>query len=705
MNEKKPLLLFAFISVGIGLLNAQIDDFIMRYEQEYAHSKHQEMGYVPQKSSAFSKEQKQHLHYNFSDLLKNQTNFYLSRDALYSTPIYYQNRKTSPTIAIQNVDFSSSILENNFQLVQAMHPMAFQNINCYQGYSSAQLQFNAAQIALNYNLEPNQKDSTGYQIEGTAGAGNQDFSGFFQFRLHKKKWNYLLHIFGGQTHHYQLGIHSTQTPWLSWQRIANTYNGPMSGSWIMNPDSLSIKERNVFVGIDQLINFKLKHQNELNLYLHMEGRQDANIGSTIQKSNDYLYSYSHTDFLPKILAFIQKKMVSETSPIYTQMQLTLAYQNISNQTNMRYDLQDEELRRHLEENKFSLQLRGFKNINPSHVLFYGAEISATSVKNNFHRTDTFNSFFNTPLTKAFSYLKLEKRQSADISWFFGARGGFENSSFRYLPFVQTYTNVFRPFGEINVSWQRHTCESSNYLINVFLRSKSPQLSEYNPLFQHVFLIPNAHLGNEMELLIESHLYRKFDDKLEIHLSPYFRKSWNTLVLKDNFGNPNEKISYGLREYYTQQYTNYASITEGGATIDLRYNFSKQLLLYQQISLQHVWTSIDPNIFYPTIPIYGNVGLKFKTNKILLASWLHYNVGRTFSHPSSSQYIQYYGRTNGTSIEFPGYIEFNLATLIHLSEKLQLQGNIENILDRYSIDFLSTLPNSGRRMRLQMRFML
>lgn len=703
MTARCFLLLVILILYNVTKLSAQIDDFKMRHEQECAQLKSQELALIPQKAYSFSSEHTKHLHVHFADLLKNQTSFYLAGHSIYNSEIYYQNRRTSPTIAIQNVDFSSSILENNFQLIQTFQPQAFESIQLYQGYSITQLQSNSAQFAVNYAIKPEKRDSFGNRIKAQLGGSNMDYSGFFQYALHKKKWNYLVNIVGGKQYRYALGTNGKDNPWLSWQRIANTFNGFGSGFWSAQSDTMVNTQPNAFLGIDNLVNLKLNPSSELNIYLYIGGRQETNLGRTIQKGANYFYSESNNTLNPTILAFVQKINNSETSPFFNQLNLAAAYQHITNHSTHRYAINDDLYRQNYEENKISLQARAYKNFNARQILFYGGEAATTFIKTDLHTTDLYSSALKDPILKFTSYLKYEWRQSSDISWFAGIKGGAVRTSFRFAPFYSQVHTVFRPYAEFNLSWLRHICESSNYGIHVFLRSKTPALTELAPMTNHVFVKPNPNLKNETELLIESHLYRKFGDKFEIHFSPYFRYSWDAIVLQDHFGNPSERIGFGLNQFYTQVYTNQSRISEGGAQLELRYNFSKNLLVYHQLNAQHVWTRFDASIFYPSLPIFGNLGLKFRWNKLFLHTWLVYNGGRNFSDSSQSQYIQYYAFENQQQKTFPSYISLNLGIHFQLSPRLSTQFNIDNVLDQYGLDFLSTLPNAGRRLRLQLAY--
>jgi hypothetical protein len=454
-----------------------------------------------------------------------------------------------------------------------------------------------------------------------------------------------------------------------------------------------------------MFHLKMASKNELNFYLHIGGSQQENLGRILQKNTTYLLSESSSDWSPNILAFIQKINYSESSPLYTQLNLALTFQHLNHRKTERYDIQDELTRQHYEENKISLQARGYKNLDARRIFFYGAEASILWIKNNFHVTPQHTSFFSQPITQFSAYLRKELRQSADVSWLFGLKGGIENYSFSHAPYIVEKSQQLRPRAEFNLTWMRHICENSNYTINIFARMKQPQIQEVNPLYGNTFLKPNAQLKAEKELIIESHLYRKFDDKLEVHFSPYYRYSWDAILLRDYVDNFSEIITIGLNNYFTQVYDNAKKLSEGGAQLELRYNISKKTLIYQQLNIHHIFSSLDSNLDYQSLPVYGNLGVKYKSKKIFFHAWAHLNTGRNFSSNSASQYIRYYAlQQNGTN-KFPLYYLINLAVDYSLTKQLNLRFHLDNLLDRNYLSYLSTVPGMGRNYRLQVSLSL
>ncbi len=705
MRTYRFFAVFSIFFFQVISYSAQVDDYKIRYEQDYAQLKPQEYSLLPQKGYSFSQETNQQLHQNFSELLKQQTNFYLADHSIFHQDIYYQNRKVSPTLAIHNVDFSSAIAENNLQLLQQLHPSIFKQINAYQGYSASNNSSSAGQIALSTPIIPEKKDSHSLRVKSSLGLGNTNGQGVVQLALHRAKWSYLGSLYAHYQYNYPLGLTGSDVGRISWARLANPFNGAGAGSWALKVDSLNYTKPQVQLGLDNMFRLQMASNNELNFYLHIGGSLQENLGRIIQKNRDYLLSESSSDWSPNILAFIQKINYSESSPLYTQLNLAFTFQHLNHRKTERYDIQDELIRQHYEENKFSLQVRGYKNLDARRIFFYGAEASILWIKNNFHNTPQHTSFFSLPVTQFSAYFRKELRQSADISWLFGLKGGLENYAFSHAPYTVQTSYQVRPRAEFSLTWMRHICENSNYTINVFVRMKQPQMQEVNPLYGNTFLKPNAELKAEKEILIESHLYRKFDDKLEVHFTPYYRYSLDAILLRDYVDYFSERITIGLNNYFTQTFDNASKLSEGGAQLELRYNISKKILVYQQLNMHHIFSSLDTNLDYQSLPFYGNLGLKYKSNKILFHTWAHFNTGRNFSTSQASQYIRYYAsQQNGTN-EFPLYYLINFAVDYSLTKQLNLRFHLDNLLDRNYLSYLSTVPGMGRNYRLQISLTL
>lgn len=679
---------------------AQVDDYRMRHEQSLAQLKPQELALIGQKTYIFSTDYIQQIHRNIRDIVRYQTTIYTLDHSPYSSEWYYQNKKVNPSIWIQNVEFQTDVLAHNTDMISNLPCSGIGAVQLGQGYAPSHYTMQGGQLGLNYTIEPNPQDSADSKLVVGASGSNIDYQFFLQYRLHKSRWNYLAQLYAGQQYATRLGHSGGHPSWLSWNRIARPYNG--NGSWTTPQDSMVNNQKQVYLGTTHIWQYKLANKNEWNIYFHLAGRSENLLGRTIQRGNEYLYSQSELNIAPQIQAFIQKVKYSSQSPFYSQLHIALTYQHIHAERTERLDIQDEPTRRYNEENKIALQLRAYKDINAREVVYYGMEGSSNFLKTNFHNSDSFLHRVDAPIARIHGYWRYERRQSSDISWLFGLKGGIMSSRMKYLPFSEDKQLVIRGSAELNLAWLRHICESSNYGIHLFLRSRAPYLSEFHALHQPITVVPNSNLSNETELLIESHLYRKFDDKLEIQWSPYYRYTWRPIALKDYYGNMNTMFSYGSRSYFIQHYTNTTPISEGGFSLEFKYNFTKKWLAYHHISLQQVWSQMDSTIFYPRLPIYGSLGIKHKTKKIYLHAWMYSNLGSQYSNMHPSQYIRFYAQRSGQQREFPSYFTLHFHMQYALARTISIQLYLDNILDQFALDDLSTMPQLGRRMGLGFR---
>lgn len=262
MRTYRFFAVFSIFFFQVISYSAQVDDYKIRYEQDYAQLKPQEYSLLPQKGYSFSQETNQQLHHNFSELLKQQTNFYLADHSIFHQDIYYQNRKVSPTLAIHNVDFSSAIAENNLQLLQQLHPSIFKQINAYQGYSASNNSSSAGQIALSTPIIPEKKDSHSLRVKSSLGLGNTNGQGVVQLALHRAKWSYLGSLYAHYQYNYPLGLTGSDVGRISWARLANPFNGAGAGSWALKVDSLNYTKPQVQLGLDNMFRLQMASNNE-----------------------------------------------------------------------------------------------------------------------------------------------------------------------------------------------------------------------------------------------------------------------------------------------------------------------------------------------------------------------------------------------------------------------------------------------------------
>jgi hypothetical protein len=516
---------------------SQVDEYKMRHESTAHQFKNQELGTITQRMTIVAKDANTDVSSNsIQDLLKTNSDFYVTDHGNYSYNAYYRNRLITPSTSINNVEFTSGIYSANIQMIGLLDIHSYDKTEILYGGNISKPNIRQGHISLYHssNLELRKNNDSNYasikdslpktsnfnpnlRLRYNTNSLSTHFSKTIQFRRALNTfW-----VYGNYTNRYPIGTSMTKDNWGYLPLVSNIYNGMGTGFWIQNSDSSQYKFQNVFLGLENLFRLKLKDMNELNLFFHLGGAVFQNQGRLTQNNNRYLLSESRTNSAPKIMAYIQHIKRSEEAKLYTQINYALTFQHFENYTDERYDINDEQYNSHYEENKLSFQLNAFKNLNSRNVFYYGATSSVNFIKNNFHYVANFNSFFNKqPILHSNMYYRHEYRPNADISWFYGGNLGIESFSMKTEPYLKGYNDKLYPYGQLNLSWLRHTCESSNYSVNLFLNLNRPQPLDIKPTYSDVYFKPNYNLASEKELLLEGNLYRKFNDRLEVTISPY-----------------------------------------------------------------------------------------------------------------------------------------------------------------------------------------
>lgn len=718
IRSKAFIILFIFTLV-YTISYAQVDEYKMRQESTSHQLKNQELGTITQRATTLSKDGNSDISSNsILDLLRANSDFYVADHGNYSHNAYFRNRLISPALSLNNVEFSSVIYSNNLQILEFMDLRIYDKTELLYGRTIAKPNIQNGHIALFHptlqDSRTNLDSSTISRMDDDSKLGvnlhtrynTNSLSSLIAKTFRLRRGFHSISLYGNYTNRYPIGTYLAKKNWGYLPLVANTYNGAGTGFWIQNSDSSQYRFQNLFLGLENLLHLKLKERNELNMFIHLGGAVFQNQGRLLQNNNQYLFSDSRTNSAPMIMAYVQHTKRSEEAKLYTQINYAMTYQHFENNTADRYDINDEQYNNHYEENKISFQLNAFKNLNPRNVYYYGTSSSANFIKNNFHIEDNFNNFFDKqPILNSNAYFRHEIRPNSDISWFYGGNLGIESFAMKTEPYSKGYNNVISPYGQLNFSWTRHTCESSNYSVNFFFNLNKRSIQDIKPTYGDVFFKPNYTLKSEKELLLEVNVYRKIEDRLEVHVSPYFRTTWDAIRTQDHLNNSNEIIQFQSRTYYMIQSENLPILNESGLQTELKYHLLKSLLIYSTLNYNKTFTPIPDNIVSQNLPLYGAIGFKYRGPILSAQLWSNYNLGEQISASTLSRYVKHYGFNESSKYSFSNSFTLNAFIKTQLNKKIDFGMRLENIMDLNYFNYLSTIHGLGRNFTLQMNFNL
>lgn len=701
-----------YFILNVLLTSAQVDEFKMRQQIISHQLKEQEMGASTQRGTILAKSGDLNLSSTSCiSLLKTYTDLYLTDHGNFVHGAYFRNRVLRSNLSINNVDFSSSILENNLQMLEFQELRNFDKVECLYGNSISK-SFQEAQITLLNSrfLEPNSnKDSTvnpnlktenHFQLQYNSNYLKGGISHYLDFKRIKNQ----LGLFGNYSNRYTIGTSSRKDNWGFLPQVHNGSTNPYAAAWILNSDSSQYKFQNYFLGIQNLTCLDLNHANQLSLFFQVTSASYIDLGKLNQKNGNYLISESNSELKPLILAYLQYIKKSDEAKLYSQFNIAISFLHANLRTDNRYQVLDSRFRQHYDESKMAVQLTAYKNLNPRNVFYYGSQASISSIQSKAPLSENFINQYNGPNVDLKTYFRHEYRPNSDVSFFYGGQLGLSTYSLLTMPYssidqVRTFPNA-----QVNLSWTRHTCESSNYSVNLFIKLKNPSLHDIRPAFSEVYFKPNFDLKAEKEIILESNLYRKLNDRLEIHISPYFRSTWDAILLADNIGDAQETVSYQNSKYFTIQNQNLERLNEFGVQTELKYHWHRSLLFFGSMNYNSILSQLPVNMTATNIPFHGSIGIKFHLPKFSAQVWSQYNAGVTNSRTIESRYLAQYSNPDIIAYTFPSFFIHNASMKLQVHRRIDIGLNIENILDANYRSYLSTMHGLGRNISFQVNLL-
>ncbi len=686
--------MFSLISI-YGL--AQVEDYKMRQEVSSHQLKEQAFGSITQRGTIMLEPGNQ-----FNPLNSN-TNLYLTNHGSFNQDIYFRNRKFTNEMSIDNVLFSTEMFISNMQLFSLINKTELKSIEALYGANVMKPSSPSGQITAF-----SKKYSIFSPMDSIPRLGLyvlvRKSTNQFDFSLSKTFTNITYinstSIFMNYADRYHIGQSNAKGSWGFLPLVANIYNGAGTGAWMNNLDSGDYKFTNRLLGIENRFSIKLKNHGILNTFIHFSAANSTQIGKLNQQVGKYTFSETNTVLQPTILTYIQLIKKDDESKFYTQLNYALTYQLVNNKTEERLDINDAQIINQNVENKLSFQVNGYKNLNARHVFYYGGMASSNFISNKNSTSDLFSVSLNTsPILQGNIFYRHEYRPSSDVSLFYGGNFGVEYFSMKYQPFLVGFHKFMSPKSQINLSWTRHSCESSNYSINLFLKFNSPTINDVKPIYSEVFFKPNENLKSEKEIFFEGNFYRKFEDKLEINISPYLRITRDAFMQRDNSNNPSEWIQISAKKYFTLETTNIDNLEEIGFLSEIKFHASNSFLIFTKSNFNYSFNPLPKNILSKNLPFYGDIGVKIKLKKVYAELWSNFNLGNAFDSSITSRYIQDYS----LQYNFPGYILLHAQFHTELYKQLIFNFRLENILDQNYRSYLSTIHGLGRNVEVQLNY--
>lgn len=634
----------------------QVDEPKMRQKTYYSYAKEQENGYLTQRSSILSKLDAWTYPFGFQqqNMLESQSEFrFISAG---NEPLRFVNRNRVISFINARYDgiefrFSDPAVQQIF--LNSIHENELAQAEIFYGDNISYRSFHDAQICLASKIQHKPVRNNEMNLSLFA---NQDV--IVPHITLFKKWNNFV-----------------------WRGTLDANLGKDTAS-MWNGKTVHLKSQ---------LKWNVSTSEEIYLYLHsIVGEQQYQSQFALEEQQNIQVE---SNYKPILAGAILYTKISDTHSLFSSIRssLNFTFTQTSNLNKVKFAQGLIHHRMAEEEASLLWQNDLHKNLNARHVFFYGLHMEGKQRK---EQIGQINPYKRTRKIDLMTYFRHELRPSSDVSWLYGAQ-----LSAVYLGID---THVFlRPNIKLNISWVRHTCEASNYSINFYAKYRYPEWQELTGSIFGAIAKPNYLLLPEKELSIDANLYRMYEDKLEIHLTPFLRYRRDGIAAKDYNKDTSSNSQIENFTYYPYGYDQIDQLLDYGFQSELKYHVYKNFTVYSQIGWGQTNRRFDSSFYELNQPWRMTIGTKIKTGIFLGQLLWQYNA-LVSQGTSNSRYVQ---NSNQGSIVFPELSKLVAILRVSLNSKWNISGQLEQILSANRKPFLSTIELPNQRWTLGLNFNL
>ncbi len=402
--------------------------------------------------------------------------------------------------------------------------------------------------------------------------------------------------------------------------------------------------------------------------------------------------------------------------LYDRARITLAYQRIIEERNDRR-FQNDFLRNRRETvNVISLNKDFQKKLDRKNELNYGIEFiynhvcsqaKATNILSGMAYSiptrypDAGNSYFSAAAYTNY-ILKMEKGVTLNSGLrlnYVGIRSKFEDTSFYAFPYSEISLDNLALSGSVGI--KKNWPSRSNVYFNLGSGFRSPNLDDVAKVFDSEpgnVVVPNPDLKPEYLVSAEAGFNKNFSDALVLRANVFY-SIWFDAIIRANYSiNGQDSIIYDGTLSKVQAEQNLGRADLAGAFAKIEWFPIKQIKVWG--SLTYTWgetESGEPLRHVP--PIFGNAGIELKRTSWLLRGDVNYSGGIKFSDLAPSEQAKPYIYSTEGALS---WVIMNLSLSKKIHKKAEVQGMVENLLDRHYRSYSSGISAPGRNFRLSAR---
>ncbi|MCD4773598.1 MAG: TonB-dependent receptor [Bacteroidales bacterium] len=631
----------------------------------------------------------------------------------------------SVLIVVDGVRMNNAIFRSgNLQNVISIDPNIIENAEVVFGpgsiiYGSDALggvmDFHTKKVKLSYSEKPRISANSLLRYS----SANNEKTAHFDFNYGKKKWGFVTSVTYSDYEDLMMGSVGND------DYIRKEYVEQRNGiDTIINNENENIQKNSAYnqLNILQKIRFNPNKNLDINYGFHYSVTSDIPRYDRLIQYSDEKLKYAEWYYGPQKWMMNNLNIhLSDTTKLYDELKLTMAYQEFEESRNDR-KFQKDELRLRTENvSAITMNLDFDKKITAKSTLFYGFEGLYNRV-NSSGKIENINTLKEFPTSTRYpdggsdyssfaGYMSYKSNISKKITLSSGLRysrvimkSKFIDTTFFKFPYDEINLNT----GALNASAGMVYRTDNNWQFNVNASSgfRAPNIDDIAKVFDSepgTLIVPNENLKPEYAYNLDMGFSRNFGDQTKINATIFYTYLDNAMVRRDFTFNGYDSLLYDGEMSKVEALVNTGSAYIYGGSFSVDVNLNGMFLLSSNLT----YTKGKDDEGYPVrhvAPLFGSSSITYSKDKLKLKLYSIYNGEISYENLALSERdktYMYAEDENGNPYS-PLWWTINLKFLYQINSRIQLTTGIENIFNYRIRTYSSGICAPGRNFIIALR---
>lgn len=275
-----------------------------------------------------------------------------------------------------------------------------------------------------------------------------------------------------------------------------------------------------------------------------------------------------------------------------------------------------------------------------------------------------------------------------------------SDDFYNFPFDEIKLNTGALSGSFGFTYR--PVKNLQFNLNGSTGFRAPNVDDVAKVFDSepgTVIVPNANLDSEHSYNLDFTILKDFSDVARLEINTYYTWLKDAMVRRGFQFNGQDSIMYDGTMSKVEAVVNAGKAYVYGASVGFSADLSPRVAFDSQLTYTEGEDAANNEPLRHVSPLFGMASITYKAEKIRVEAYTEFNGEKEISDFSPSERSKTHLYTpEGT----PSWATLNIKASYQLNQEIQLNGGVENILDKHYRPYSSGISAAGRNVMVSVR---